>query len=360
MKLLIKCFILFAIFISCNNGQEKTKPVIENITESVYASGIVKSENQYQVFPTVNGLIKKILVTEGQEIKMGEPIINIDNEAAQLGNENAKIAAEYNAVNANTDKLNEFKANIALTKSKMENDSLLLERQRDLWEKNIGSRIELEQRALAFQNSSTNYSASLLRYNDLLKQLNFSSRQSNNNFQISSTIAADYTIKSNIDGKIYSILKEQGEIVNPQTPVAIIGDATNFIIELQVDEFDISKIIVGQKIIVSMDSYKDQIFEAVIKKIFPILNDRTKSFTVEANFISQPPTLYPNLTVEANIVVQTKSNVLTIPREFLLEDSFVLLSNKEKRKIVTGLKDYKKVEIVSGLSDGEIILKPVQ
>lgn len=173
-------------------------------------------------------------------------------------------------------------------------------------------------------------------------------------------MADDFTIKSEIDGRVFNILKEKGEIVTPQIPVAVIGEADNFILELQVDEYDISKISPGQKILVRMDSYRDKTFEARLTKIEPIMNDRSKSFTVDAEFTNSPPVLYPNLTVEANIIIRTNKNTLTIPRDYLVEDSFVLLSNKEKKKVVTGLKDYQKVEILEGLKEGETILRPAQ
>jgi HlyD family secretion protein len=143
-------------------------------------------------------------------------------------------------------------------------------------------------------------------------------------------------------------------------PVAIIGDANSFYLELQVDEYDIANIRVGQKVAVNMDSYKGQVFDAIVDKIDPIMNERSKSFTVEASFIQQPPALYPNLTTEANIIIRTKEKALTIPRNYLVDEQYVLTKKKEKRKITTGLKDYQKVEVLSGLSKDEIILKPVQ
>ena len=154
-------------------------------------------------------------------------------------------------------------------------------------------------------------------------------------------------------------MKEKGEMVNTQTAVAMLGDANAFILELQVDEYDIARVIPGQKIVLSMDSYKGQMFEALLQKINPAMNERSKSFTIEANFITAPKTLFPNLTCEANIVIQEKEKALTIPRNFLMEGDLVLLENKEKRKVTTGLKDFKKVEIINGLSKNEFILKPV-
>jgi len=351
--LLLACF-------SCKENFEKTKPSVENITESVYASGIVKTKNQYQVFSTVNGLIRQILVTEGDIVKKGDPLIRIVNETSKLNMDNAKLAADFAAVNANQDKLNELKINIDLAKNKMDNDMLLLQRQRNLWAQSIGTKNDLEQRELAYKNSTTNYEAAILRYNDLKRQLNFSAQQSQKNLQISTSIANDFTIKSETNGKVYNILKEQGEIVNTLNPIAIIGDASDFLMELQVDEYDIARVKTGQKIVLTLDSYKGQVFEAAVTKINPIMNERSRSFTVEAGFVTKPQTLYPNLSIEANIIIQTKEKVLLIPRNYLIDDSLVLMENKQKRKVTTGLKDYQKAEILSGLSLNDIILKPAK
>jgi hypothetical protein len=90
------------------------------------------------------------------------------------------------------------------------------------------------------------------------------------------------------------------------------------------------------------------------------MNERSRTFTIEAIFTKRPPTLYPNLTAEANIVIQAKEKAITIPRTYLLHDSLVILENKEERVVKTGLKDYQKVEIISGLDTGTTLLKPIQ
>ncbi|RYZ46057.1 MAG: HlyD family efflux transporter periplasmic adaptor subunit, partial [Sphingobacteriales bacterium] len=302
MKYLLFLFLIIAISSSCSLKQETTTPVAGNISESVYASGVVKSKNQYQLFPKVSGVVQRVLVTEGDVVKAGQTLMEIESEQAQLSAENARIAAEYSKVGANTEKLSEVQATINLSRKAMQNDSVLLVRQRNLWKQNIGTRVELEQRELAYQNSKTNFKSALLRYRDLKKQLEFSAKQSQTNLQISRSRAEDFKVKSETDGRVYSILREQGEMVTPQSPVAVMGDANGFLLELQVDEYDISRVKPGQKVLLHLDSYKDQVFEAVVAKINPAMNQRTRSFTVEATFVSAPPTLYPNLTTEANIV----------------------------------------------------------
>ncbi|WP_276374961.1 HlyD family efflux transporter periplasmic adaptor subunit [Chryseolinea sp. H1M3-3] len=349
-----------AVLFSCKKDQVEIQPTTEDITESVYASGIVKSKNQYQVFSTVSGIVKEILVEEGDSVHIGTPLMRIFNKTSILSERNAALAAEYAKLSANRQKLEDLRLAIDLARSKMKNDSMLLQRQQNLWAQNIGSRVELEQRELNYKNSVNNYRSAKIQYYDLERQLKLNADQSRNNLEISSTVADEYIIKSEVSGKVYDILKEKGELVNNQSPIALVGDDEEFLLELQVDEYDISRIKEKQKAFVTMDSYKGKVFEAIVTKINPVMNDRTKSFTVEANFLTSPPVLYPFLSVEANILIQSKKNALTIPREYLVDESFVLTKEKERKKVTTGLKDYERVEIVDGLTAQDVIVKPVQ
>ncbi len=360
LKLSVAFIFSLLVFTACKKKTEKIKPVEEKITESVYASGIVKTKNQYQVFSAANGLVAQVYVTEGDLVKKADPLLRLNNTAAQVNTANAGLAAEYSSLAANAEKLREGKNNIDLAKTKLDLDASLLERQRNLWDQQIGTRNELDLRELAYKNSLGAYKASKLRYTDLQKQLSFQAKQSQNNLQLSRSLSADYVIRAEADAKVYSVLMEKGEMVNVQTPVALLGDAHAFYLELQVDEYDIARVKAGQKIFLNMDSYKGQVFEAMVEKINPLMNERSKTFTVDAVFINEPATLYPNLTCEANIVIREKAKALTIPRIYLLEDDYVLMENKEKRKIKVGLKDYQKLEVISGLSANDIILKPVQ
>jgi multidrug efflux pump subunit AcrA (membrane-fusion protein) len=361
MKYLFFASLLLLIsFSSCKKKQETTTPSIQDITESVYASGIVKSLNQYQAFSRVNGVVSGIYIVEGQYVKKGTPILSVSDEVQKLNKENSLLSATFNDFNTNKGKLNDAAMVVELTKNKMKNDSILYFRQKALWDQQIGSLVELEQRELAFENSKTSYMSSKIKLDDLKRQLDFSSTQAKKNLLISEKMESDYTVSSEIDGIVYSFDKSKGELVNIQTPLAIIGDAKKFLLELEVDEPDIFKIKLGQKVMVSLESYKDIPFEASISKIDPIMNERTKTFTVEAVFIKQPPKLYPNISLEANIVIQSKNKALLIPRDYAINDEYVLKANGDTVKIVTGLKDYQKIEILGGITKNDELIKPTE
>lgn len=358
MKSRLYLFLIIPLIISCAGKQDKVKPSTENITESVYASAIVKAKNQYQVFSTVSGNINKIFVTENDLVKVGSPLLQVSDKSSSINRENAGLSAEYADLNTNRDKLTDVKNNIALAQSKCSNDSLLFVRQQNLWNQGIGSKVELEQKEIAYKNSRTALASAKIKYTDLQKQLQYNSKQAKNNLAISQFKEGDFTIKSDIEGKVYSLTKVKGEMVNPQTVLAIIGDANIFLLEMQIDEYDVAKVKLGQKVLLTMDSYKGEVFEAIVSKINPMMNERSKSFTIEAEFIKQPSVLYPNLTAEANVIINKKENALTIPRNYMINDSQVLIDKNKKQKVVIGLKDYQKVEVIKGITANDYIFKP--
>jgi multidrug efflux pump subunit AcrA (membrane-fusion protein) len=343
---------------SCGQKQEYTQPVIEKITESVYASGYLKSNEQYQVFAKVNGLLQKIWVKKGDVVKKGQLIFTLSNEVSKLNVANAQLNAVNADYYANLDKLRELDLAIEVSMKKLGNDQLLLERQRTLWAEQIGTKFELEQRELSYANSKATYESAKLRYNELKKQLRFSSKQSKHNLSISRSMLDDYNVRSEVNGMVYSIEKEQGEMVSPQAPLAILGSAQHFTIILQVDENDIVKVAPGKKVFITMDSYKGQVFEAVVDHVNPLMNERSRTFEVEATFVKVPEIVYPNLTLEANIIMQSKDNAMTIPRKYLVDDTYVMMSESKRKLVKVGLKDYQKVEILQGLNKDDKIMLP--
>lgn len=335
-------------------------PKVEAITESVYASGVVKAQEQYEAYLLASGPVQNIFLEEGDTVTVGTPILQVYNEAEKLRRENAQLAQTYADQQANQSRLRDLELSIQLAKSKLQNDSLLNIRTQNLWKQGIGTAVELEQRQLNYQNSKTAYESQLIRFKDLKREIEFNSKSAGKNLRISEVMENEYLLKSKIDGVVYSILKEQGEMVSPQTPLAILGKAGEFLMELQVDEYDISKVKPGQKILISMDSYKEEVFEGKVSKIFPIMDSKTKTFKVEAVFTKAPARLFPNLTLEANIVTQVKEKTLVIPRNYLWNDTSVITIEEDTIPVKTGVKNFQFAEILDGISESTQLIRPRQ
>ncbi|TSJ46782.1 HlyD family efflux transporter periplasmic adaptor subunit [Fluviicola chungangensis] len=329
---------------------------MQNISSSVYASGTIKSKSQYQAVPLVSGIIREVLVDDGAYVRKGQLLFRIDNKAQLINEENAALSASYYDLSSNQDKLEDARNAIQLAKEKLKNDSLMYIRQLSLFNQNVISKVELEQRELAYQSSQNALSNAIIRYNDLKRQINFSAKQAKNNLALSSKSASDFEIRSDINGRVYSVLIEKGDLVGPQIPLAVLGSADSFILEMQVDEYDIAKIDLNMRVLVTMDAYKGQVFEARVTKINPLMNERSKTFKVEAVFTKPPKRIFPNTSFEASIVLESKKKVLTIPRTYLLKGDSVQLANGKKVKVKVGLRDFELVEIRSGLKPNDEIM----
>lgn len=354
-------FVLSLTLISaCKSKLDTISPKRQSITESVYASGVMVSKNQYQIFSTVSGIVDAVFIEEGANVEIGSPILSIVNDAQKLVADNAKLSADFNALDFNKGKLDEAKLLVVLSKSKMEHDVTMLERQKSLWSQNIGSKVELEQKELNLESSRNNYESAKQKLDELQKQLNYLSKQAQINLSISKRNNDDYLVKSKIKGKVYQINIAKGEIVTPQISLAIIGDDKKYLLEMQIDEYDIVSIRLGMAVLVVLNSYKDSVFNAVVSKINPIMNLQSKSFTVEAEFIRPPSVLYPNISFEANVVISTKKDAFLIPRNYLLNDSIVVNKSGKRLIVKTGLKDYQMVEILSGIDLNEELILPDQ
>lgn len=352
--LVIMCLVLA----SCGQEVDTIRPKSGTITESIYATGYLKSENQYVVFPKVNGTIDQVFVRSGDSVVVGSPIITILNRAQELNAQNANLAADFNAYTENVGKLNRAEQALQLAKSKLALDSVNLSRQEALAKVNANSQLDIEQSQLNVKNSKLSLLAAQTEYADLKRQLNFNATQARTNAKISNSAVNDFTILSQVNGIVYQMDKTVGELVSSQTPIAVIGDAKKFILEMQVDEVDILSISIGQKVMVTLDSYGGDPLEASITKIHQMMDERSRSFRVEAQFSNPPKVLYPNMNFEANILVQTKVKTMLIPRDYIIQETYVMKENGEKIKIKIGLKNYDFVEVLGGLSYTDKLIKP--
>ncbi|NDV44120.1 efflux RND transporter periplasmic adaptor subunit [Flagellimonas sediminis] len=359
MKHSILFLLIFPVLFSCGKKKEKTYPQSMPLTESVYASATVQPDSLYQAYSIVMGILDHVWVEEGDEVSKGDRILQITNTSPELNLENAKLAlklAQEN-YNGNAAMLYSIMDEIQAAELKLQNDSINYYRQKNLWDQNIGSKVEFDNRKLAFELSQNNLKLLKKKYQQSKNELETQLRQAQNNYQTSLTTTEDFTITSKIDGKVYAIYKNPGEIVNTVEPVAAVGRSDIFIVELLVDEVDIVKLKLGQRVFITLDSYNSRVFEATLHKIYPRKDERSQTFKVEAWFVDPPTTLYPGLSGEGNIIISEKATTLTIPKEYLVQGSKVLTDDGET-EVTLGLQNLDRVEILGGITEKTAIYKP--
>ncbi|UOK42009.1 MULTISPECIES: efflux RND transporter periplasmic adaptor subunit [Flavobacterium] len=353
-------FLAVLVITACKNTNAGIQPIVGDITQSVYASGSVKAEGQYVVYSTVSGELRKINVEAGDIIVKEQSLFELDSDKARLNTENAQLTYELSNEKSSfiKNKIAELELAVLAARDKVSLDESVFKRNKNVINHGGITEVDFERSELAYKNSKLAYEAAQKRLEELRVQLKNEQERSKINLRLSQKNQSDFTIKSAFSGKLFDVLVDVGDFITPQTPLAVIGKADSFFVELDVDENDMALVKMKQEVLVTMDSYKGTVFKAVVSKIYPIMDERSRTFKIEAEFIQTPKKLYPNLTVETNIIIQTKKQAITIPKNYLVDKTYVLVEGKEKRKIKIGLSDYEKVEILEGLKAGETIYLP--
>ena len=345
-------------FCSCSGRQEKVLPTVRDLTESVYSSVTIQPDSLYQVYAIVSGILDVNLVEEGDLVSKNEQLFQIINTATKLNTKNAQLALTLAKENYNGRAaiLNSIQDEIDAAELKYKNDSINYYRQKNLWEQQIGSKVQYDTKKLNYQLASNQLGLLQSKYERTKNELLTAVKQAENNYLNATVTTKDFEIKSKINGRVYALYKEPGEIITSMEPLATIGSRDRFVVELLVDEVDIVRIALGQEVLINLDAYGDSIFKGKVSKIYPKKDERNQTFTVEAVFIDQPKVLYPGLSGEANIIILKKEKVLTLPKTYLFN------GNKVKTDqgfviVKTGLQNMEYIEIRSGINEDTYVYK---
>ncbi len=363
MKYVLAIISVSFLFVSCRKDSTTIHPEIRSVVEAVYATGYIAPNDEYKVYAQQDGIITAVHKNEGDTITKGDVLCDLDNDV-----QNAKLAASEQSydlalLNASPASpiLQELRNAMSNARTKMTDDSVNYARYSRLFAEKAISSAEYEKVSLRFTTSKKEYEMSKQRFEqtqqrlrnemDAVKVQKITAQKDKNNVRII----------SDIDGMIYELYKKRGESVRKNDAIALLGSRSHIYAQLYVDENDVGKIAIGQKVAVSLDSYNGKIFDAVITKIYPILQKQNQTIRVDAEFITSPPTGIVALSAEANIIIRSNPKALTIPRSYLKgKDSVIIDNNGEKvtKHIKIGAQNFDYVEVLSGIHSSTLIVKP--
>jgi HlyD family secretion protein len=347
-------------WLGCNNS-----PVIyperKDIIETVYASGKIISENEYKLAALSNGAIIKKLVKDGDTIKEGQLLYVISNEAARERYD-AALSHYQNLVTNLSDQsplLNDLRLSLQNASVKCSNDSLVYHRYKTLWAQDIGTKNNLDNVYTNYQVSQNQKMIAEQKYYASINDLKVSHSNARSQLIASDKDLQEYYIRSDRDGIVYQTFKEAGETVFTNEVVALLGNHSSQVIRLAVDQQDISKIKIGQQVLLQSDVTGNTIYQAAVSYIYPVMNEQDQTFRVDALFVDQSGLSFIHSSIEANIIVQKKNKALVLPRSALTGKDSVWIQVKKNRKktgIQTGITTLDHVEILSGLNEKTPVL----
>lgn len=351
------------LFVSaCKPKLEETSPRTGPITEAVFASGTIEPKDAYTLTSISDGFVMKSYVSENDLVKDGQLLFRLDNRQQNTQVQIAETNVEYAKLNASHSSpvLLQIKAQIEAAKAKMEADSLTQDRYQRLYKTHSVSRQELDNVSVAYQSSLSAYRSQVENYRATAERM--SQELSNTQSQLRNARAGNqyYDLTATGNGKVYQVFKKTGDLIRRGDKVAQIGNPDSLIIYLDIDEGSIAKVKEEQQVLVELNTRKGETLEARISKIYPHFNESTQSYKAEATLINDVHGIISGTQLQANIIITKKENAMLIPHVYMHSDNSVFVKkgdNVDTVKIETGIISEEWVEVLSGLSASDKIVK---
>ena len=351
-----------------------------DIARSVVATGKVEPLTKVEVKSKASGLVKSVLVDYGQRVSVGQVLAELDKEQLQ-----ATLREQRAALQAAEATLASTRAAVERDKVEAENPDLPflksnLNRSQQLFERGVISRTDLENaekayqialnKQLAAQRGVVVTQADVERARAEVARARASAERAEEDLRNS-------TIVSPIEGVVLSRDVEPGDAVSSilvlgseATLVCTLGDTSGLYVKGKVDEADIGKVYLGQVSRITVESFKEKKFSGDVTKISPLgaEKDNVTTFEVRVSILDPGQELRANMTANAEIILEEKTNVLLIPEAAVVyeKDKSTLVevpdktaeSGRRKVPVKLGLSNGVKTEVLEGLAEGdEVILQ---
>ncbi|MCX7881551.1 MAG: efflux RND transporter periplasmic adaptor subunit [Patescibacteria group bacterium] len=367
--ILLTVFLFFKKTSQKKESYQIAEATKETLIESISASGQIINSSSQIVYTQASGLVKAVYVKNDQLVKKGDKILEVelDQQGQQryqqaLANYlSAKNSLETAQINLNTlqaemfDKWETF-YNLATSSTYQNADGTPNETNRQLPE---------------FLIAKNNWLAAEAKYKN----------QQNQIAQAQSSLASAWlsyqlsspTVLAVADGKITDLIYETGMMIgssgnsetsSANTKIATIKNDSLPFGRFTVSEIDVSKIKPGQKVTITIDALLEKTYTGEVIAIDKTgeVSSSVVSYPLTIKFDTQATEILPNMSATAKIIVNKKTNVLTVPSSAVIkqdESHYVRILKNKKITIVPveiGISSETKTEIVSGLSEGEKVV----
>jgi HlyD family secretion protein len=324
---------------------ETVKPFDTSIVKKTVATGSVTPRKEVNMKSQVSGIIEKLYIVAGQQVKEGDVIAKIKIIPNMLNLANAE-----NRVNA---------AQINYDNSKIE-----YERNKILFDQNVISRSDFQSIDLKIKSNLTELEAAQNQLQIIKEGVSKSSGA------VSNTL-----VRSTISGMILDVpVKEGSQVIesntfNDGTTICSVANMGEMIFEGKLDESEVGKVQVNMDIVLTIGAIDRQSFKAKLEYIAPkgITENGAIQFLIRASISKDNSAfLRAGYSANADIILAKKDKVLAIPESVLhfeKEKPYVEIEttnqNFEKRFIKTGLSDGINIEVLSGLKKTDKLKLPV-
>jgi multidrug efflux pump subunit AcrA (membrane-fusion protein) len=350
------------LYSSCGEKTSEIQPVQKELVEAVYASGTLVPQVEYKVMASAEGYLQEQWVKEGDSIRSGQSLFQLSSVVTQAQKQAANAVLEQTVAVAGISApiYLELEQKLNAAQLRHEHDKEQYLRYKNLYAEGAIAKATFEKYELQYQTSQREVAGWKQQLQQQVRNGKLQVQQATSSRQVSAAGASRLQLSSSINGVVYEIYKQKGDLVTPGQSVALVGSG-NMIARLMVDEEDLVKVQQGQKVWITLDAYPGKLFKATVQRIYPILNKVEQSFRVDALLEEPLPQAIYGLNIEANIIIQQSRKVWVIPQKAIIKgDSVDVKQNGTIRriKIQKGIEDGEWVEVRSGLNSSSLLILP--
>jgi RND family efflux transporter MFP subunit len=279
------------------------------VSEAVYGTGTVEPERWAKVVPLQRRRLVEICRCEGQAVKAGQVLARQDDAEERNLLQELEINHEQLDRNLRRAQTDRSKGDITAA--------------------------ELEQRETAFDQSKSRIAAQRSRLDTLV-------------------------LRAPMDGLVLRRDGEVGEIVGPTEVPFWVGQPTPLHVVAEINEEEIVKVAVGQKVFLRTEAFEGQALRADVSQITPKGDPTRKTFRVYLRLPQQTP-LRIGMTVEANIIFREKQAAMVVPAEAVVANAVQEVGDNGRLRrvpVTVGVKGSRSVEVSGELSRGAVVLSP--
>ncbi len=304
-----------------------------DISKVVSLTGDIEPWRQVNIVPDLPGKVAKIYVKEGDRVRQGQLLAELDTRTARL-------------------QLQQAEAGLAVAQANFHSASKDWKRMQDLHQKRTVSPQQYEKAQLAYEAARAQ-----------LQQAEAALKMTRHQLEVS-------VMKAPFAGVIAGKNINEGEYINPAmsgmgpgaSSVVTLMDLSRVKIKVNVSEKDMASVRIGQKARITVDAYPEEVFIGEVSNVGPVADPMTRSFAVEITVANPQMKLRAGMFARVEIFTARREEVLLIPTDAVVAEKtgtcvFVLEGGKVRRRPVQlGLKQGLTVEVVNGLREGEKVV----
>lgn len=299
------------------------------ISERLFSTGLIQAWKEITITPDIGGKIDKIHVEEGDMVRQGQLLAELDTRAFRLQLEQAEagvVVAEANLEDAkrNMDRMERLNAESAVSEQQYEKIKLL----------NKAAGAQLQQAGAVLNLAKHNVEVSRMR--------------------------------APFSGVVASRNAEVGDVINPMMGgffpnegILTLMDYSRIKLEVEVSQRDATRIEKGQFAQVEVAAFQGRVFSGRVSLVNQTADPQSKKFTVVVVLENRDLLLKPNTFGDVTFIVGVHEDVLVIPPKAVLEKSFVFVVQGEtvkKVSVTLGFQNQDFVEVISGLKEGDRVI----